>query len=213
MTTSFTPEAKQDRIEAKIDANIANFVATQTGSKTIIDYRLCDQINSIHATNIKGVAKTDNYPAVMNFHALDNNGIRLTYKGAICEFLNLEHLLAYCSQALNARLNSTDYSALLKQFEHITNGTEQGKTFISLTHGDTTMPADKFAKFKDLFESLSVTKVESNGKGSKLYKLFIEQPNNSHLSTLVDNGFTNITPLLEGLSVVGLKVELPKVGD
>jgi hypothetical protein len=75
------------------------------------------------------------------------------------------------------------------------------------------MPADKFAKFKDLFESLSVTKVESNGKGSKLYKLFIEQPNNSHLSTLVDNGFSNITPLLDGLSVVGLKVELPKLAD
>ena len=56
-----------------------------------------------------------------------------------------------------------------------------------------------------LLESIGVTKVERDSKGN--IKLFIHAPNNSHISSLRNAGFSDIQPLLDGLGVVGLKVK------
>lgn len=85
-----------------------------------------------------------------------------------------------------------------------------GLNFINLIQRPETGEIDKTLQYKPLFESLGVTKVERNGKGSKLYCLYMNNPTRDTIKTLTDNGFSNITPLLDVIDVVGLKVELPK---
>lgn len=83
---------------------------------------------------------------------------------------------------------------------------------LSLNHsleGSTKVSVDKYAQFKTLFDSLGVTEVRSNGKGSKLTQL-ICTPTPETVTILSVNGFSNITPLVEDFAIVGLKVELPK---
>jgi hypothetical protein len=99
---------------------------------------------------------------------------------------------------------SPDYIERL--FKHLGSG-----EFLSLNHtdGNGTVSVDKYAQFKTLFDSLGITEVKSNGKGSKLTQLICE-PTTETVTVLSVNGFNNITPLIDGFQVIGLKVELPK---
>jgi hypothetical protein len=75
--------------------------------------------------------------------------------------------------------------------------------------GNATVSVDKYAQFKTLFDNLGISEVKSNGKGSKLTQL-ICNPTPELVTILSVNGFENITPLIDGFAVIGLKVELPK---
>lgn len=160
----------------------------------------------IHLSNTVGGGRSDQL-ADLVFYDTDTNSFH--YYGTVIKFVSIAHWLTFAGLAIHKDLKSKNAQQLQDFKSHI----EQGE-LLTMTHKLAgAVEPDVIAPFKSLFEQLQVSKVERNAKGSKLYKLFIDQPNNSHLQTLTDNGFTNITPLLDGLSVVGLKVELPKLAD
>lgn len=130
-----------------------------------------------------------------------------TYK---LKFQSLEHLQAYFAMLFYKDIKDRSMENIDRLFSHINSG-----NYLSLNHTDgtnSTMPVDKYKEFKTLFESLGIEEVKSNGKGSKLTQLLCE-PTESTVTVLSVNGFTNITPLIDGFKVIGLKVELPKLAD
>jgi|688.fasta_scaffold237923_1 hypothetical protein len=127
-----------------------------------------------------------------------------TYK---LKFQSLEHLQAYFTMLFYRDIKDRSIENLDKLFNHINSG-----NYLSLNHTDNnsqTVSVDKYAQHKVLFDSLGITEVKSNGKGSKLTQLICE-PTTETVTTLSVNGFENITPLIDGFAVIGLKVELPK---
>lgn len=100
---------------------------------------------------------------------------------------------------------SEDYIERL--FNHLDSG-----EYLSLNHTEKNSKAsiDKYAQYKTLFDSIGVLEVRSNGKGSKLTQLLCE-PTAEIITVLTKEGFNNISPLLDGFTVIGLKCELPKV--
>lgn len=159
----------------------------------------------IHLSNCVGGGRSDGIADIVFY---DKGQRAFHYYGTVIRFTTEAHWLAFASLAVHKDLKSKNAQQLQDFKSHI-----EGGELLTMTHKLAgAVEPDVIAPFKDLFEQLQVSKVERNAKGSKLYKLFIEQPNNSHLNALAEAGFTNITPLLDGLQVVGLKVELPK-GD
>lgn len=130
-----------------------------------------------------------------------------TYK---LKFQSLEHLQAYFTMLFYKDIKDRSLENIDRLFSHINSG-----SYLSLNHTDgntSTIPTDKYKEFKTLFESLGIDEVKSNGKGSKLTQL-ICNPSEETVTVLSVNGFTNITPLIDGFKVIGLKVELPKSAD
>ena len=130
-----------------------------------------------------------------------------TYK---LKFQSLEHLQAYFVMLFYKDIKDRSIENIDKLFEHLNSG-----TYLSLNHTDgsnSTVSVDKYKEFKTLFESLGIDEVKSNGKGSKLTQLICE-PTESTVTILSVNGFSNISPLIDGFKVIGLKVELPKSAD
>lgn len=126
------------------------------------------------------------------------------------KFQSQEHLLAYFLMMFNRDIKDRSIENIDKLFEHLNSG-----AYLSLNHTDSngsTVSVDKYATFKPLFDSLGITEVKSNGKGSKLTQLICE-PTESTVTILSVNGFSNISPLIDGFKVIGLKVELPKTAD
>lgn len=140
---------------------------------------------------------------------LDIQGLKVDYLDGVLTF-------TFKSQAQKDVHHAMIFNALLKDkasdyierlFKHLGSG-----EFLSLNHTDgngSTVSVDKYANYKNLFDSLGVTEVKSNGKGSKLTQLICE-PTTETVTILSVNGFSNITPLIDGFAVIGLKVELPK---
>ena len=122
------------------------------------------------------------------------------------KFQSQEHLLAYFVMMFNRDIKDRSIENIDKLFEHLNSG-----AYLSLNHTDDNakVSVDKYKEYKTLFESLGIDEVKSNGKGSKLTQL-ICNPTESTVTVLSVNGFTNITPLIDGFKVIGLKVELPK---
>jgi hypothetical protein len=140
---------------------------------------------------------------------LDIQGLKVEYLDGVLSF-------NFKSQAQKDVHHAMLFNALLKDkagdyierlFKHLGSG-----EFLSLNHTDgngSAISVDKYAQFQTLFESLGISEVKSNGKGSKLTQL-ICNPTPELVTILSVNGFENITPLIDGFSVIGLKVELPK---
>jgi hypothetical protein len=127
-----------------------------------------------------------------------------TYK---LKFQSREHLQAYFTMLFYRDIKDRSMENIDKLFNHINNG-----KYLSLNHTDgsnSTVSVDKYAQFKVLFDSLGISEVKSNGKGSKLTQLLCE-PTPEIVTVLSVNGFENINPLVDGFKVIGLKVELPK---
>jgi hypothetical protein len=127
-----------------------------------------------------------------------------TYK---LKFQSREHLQAYFLMLFYRDIKDRSMENIDKLFNHINNG-----KYLSLNHtagNNSTVSVDKYAQFKVLFDSLGITEVKSNGKGSKLTQL-ICNPTPEIVTVLSVNGFENISPLVDGFAVIGLKVELPK---
>ena len=71
---------------------------------------------------------------------------------------------------------------------------------------------DKLAPVQHILDSIGVSKVERNGKGSKMYLLFMPEVNREYKTILETNGFASISPILnDDFEVIGLKCELPKI--
>lgn len=122
-------------------------------------------------------------------------------------FQSREHLQAYLVMLFYKDIKDRSMDNIDRLFEHLNSG-----AYLSLNHTDgsnSTMPVDKYKQFKTLFDSIGVTEVKSNGKGSKLTQLICD-PTESTVTILSVNGFSNISPLIDGFKVTGLKVELPK---
>jgi hypothetical protein len=132
------------------------------------------------------------------------NYLNGTYK---LKFQSREHLQAYFLMLFYRDIKDRSTENIDKLFNHINSG-----NYLSLNHSDgsnSTVSVDKYATYKVLFDSLGISEVKSNGKGSKLTQLICE-PTTETVTTLSVNGFENITPLIDGFQVIGLKVELPK---
>ena len=152
----------------------------------------------------KGQGNTIDLAQKYDFDGLTLDYLNGTYQ---LQFKSEEHLKAYFIMLFNKDIKDRSLENLDKLFKHLNSG-----TYLSLNHTDgnnSTVSVDKYAQFKVLFDSLGITEVKSNGKGSKLTQL-ICNPTTETVTTLSINGFENITPLIEGFAVIGLKVELPK---
>ena len=176
------------------------------------DNTLNDSTMSLAASDIKGqgnlVSLCLHQLSSVRKIAVDKYEVTLNTEssGKLIVIVSIEQLLLFFIKSLHTANKSRSFEAAARWCEHISKG------FLSMTHGDVSESTDATTPYKQLFDELGVTKVERNGKGSKLYQLFIAAPTNEHLTILATNGFTNISPLLDCLTVVGLKVELPKQG-
>lgn len=135
------------------------------------------------------------------------NYLNGTYK---LTFQSREHLQALFLAMFYKDIKDRSVENIERLFEHLNKG-----KYLSLNHVDgnnSAIPTDKYKEYKVLFESLGIEEVKSNGKGSKLTQL-ICNPSEETVTVLSVNGFTNISPLIDGFKVIGLKVELPKTAD
>lgn len=119
------------------------------------------------------------------------------------------HLQAMFLMLLNKELSNKPAESLEAWIKHISSG-----YWLSLNHKDANAPKaqvsvwQKLSKYHSLFSTLGITGAESNGKGSKMTRLLCT-PNNDTVKALIDNGFSNISPIVDGLTIIGLKCELP----
>jgi hypothetical protein len=152
----------------------------------------------------KGQGNTIDLANKYNFDGLTLDYLNGTYQ---LQFKSEEHLKAYFIMLFNKDIKDRSLENLDKLFKHLNSG-----TYLSLNHTDgsnSTVSVDKYANYKNLFDSLGISEVKSNGKGSKLTQLICD-PTPEMVTVLSVNGFENITPLVDGFAVIGLKVELPK---
>ena len=124
------------------------------------------------------------------------------------KFRDEAHKDAYLTMLMFKELKDKSADYIQRLFAHL--GDSEG-AYLSLNHTSDTqkVSVDKYAIHKHLFDSLGVTEVRSNGKGSKLTQLLCE-PTESTVTVLSVNGFSNISPIVENFKIIGLKCELPK---
>lgn len=137
------------------------------------------------------------------------NDLDVDYLEGVYYFSFKSHAHKDCHHTMlfNALLKDKGADYIERLFKHLGSG-----EFLSLNHTDSNGSAisvDKYAQYKELFESIGVTEVKSNGKGSKLTQL-ICNPSEETVTILSINGFSNISPLINNFKIIGLKVELPK---
>lgn len=73
-------------------------------------------------------------------------------------------------------------------------------------------PFKQLSPFKQLLESIGTQKIEENSERSNRYQLFIDNFNDSSIFEKLDAaGFSYVLPIIDGVKIIGLKVELPKV--
>lgn len=140
-------------------------------------------------------------------------GLTVSYLNGLYtfNFKSEAHKDAYLTMLAYKELKDKSPDYIERLFKHLGSG-----EYLSLNHTDgtgTVSQVDKYAAHKPLFVSLGITECRSNGKGSKLVQLLIDNPNEFTVTALVNEGFNNISPLLDGFKVIGLKCELPKVAD
>lgn len=142
---------------------------------------------------------------------LDIENLKVYYLGGTLTFNFTSQAQKDCHHAMlfHSLLKDKGSDYIQRLFEHLGSC-----EYLSLNHtGDNAkVSVDKYKEYKELFDSIGVTEVKSNGKGSKLTQLLCE-PNESTVTILSVNGFSNISPLIDGFKVIGLKVELPKTAD
>jgi hypothetical protein len=140
---------------------------------------------------------------------LDIEGLKVDYLNGVLSF-------NYCSQGQKDVHHAMLFNALLKDksidyierlFKHLESG-----EYLSLNHGIVTTQTsiDKYKQFSPLFTELGITRAESNGKGSKLHRLYCV-PSPYIVDSLAAVGIITHDVLTDNYMVVGLKVELPKI--
>lgn len=165
---------------------------------------LKDSIIQVLNSFVKGQGATFELDSKLLVAELDVNYLTGVYSFS---FSSEAHKDAYLTMLMYKELKDKSPDYIERLFKHLGSG-----EYLSLNHTDSngsTVSVDKYAQFKELFDSIGVTEVKSNGKGSKLTQLLCE-PTESTVTILSVNGFSNISPLIDGFKVIGLKVELPK---
>lgn len=163
------------------------------------------EVDRILSSFDKGQGNTAELAAKLYF--LDSLTISYLNSTHVVKFQSQEHLAAYFLMLFYKDIKDRSMDNMDRLFSHINSG-----NYLSLNHTDgsnSAIPTDKYKEYKVLFESLGIEEVKSNGKGSKLTQLICE-PTEETVTVLSVNGFTNISPLIDGFKVIGLKVELPK---
>ena len=136
----------------------------------------------------------------------DNLTISYLNSTHVLKFQSQEHLQAYLLMLFYKDIKDRSMENIDKLFKHISSG-----AYLSLNHGVVTTPtnADKYKQFESLFTELGITRAESNGKGSKLHRLYCV-PSPTIVDALALSGIVTHDVLTDNYAVVGLKVELPK---
>lgn len=122
------------------------------------------------------------------------------------KYQNESHKDAHMTTLLNLITKDKAPDYIERLFSHLNNG-----EFLNLNHGVVTSQStiDKYKQFSPLFEELGITRAESNGKGSKLHRLYCT-PSPVIVDALALVGIITHDVLTDNYAVVGLKVELPK---
>jgi hypothetical protein len=121
-------------------------------------------------------------------------------------YQNESHKDAHMTTLLNLITKDKSPDYIERLFQHLGNG-----EFLNLNHGIVTSQTsvDRYKQFATLFSELGITRAESNGKGSKLHRLYCT-PSPTIVDALLAVGIITHDVLTDNYAVVGLKVELPK---
>lgn len=121
-------------------------------------------------------------------------------------YQNESHKDAHMTTLLNLITKDKPADYIERLFSHLNNG-----EFLNLNHGVVTAQTsiDRYKQYAPLFEELGITRAESNGKGSKLHRLYCT-PSPTIVDALTAVGIVTHDILTDNYAIVGLKVELPK---
>lgn len=157
-----------------------------------------------------GQGNTVTLPEKFEISVTDDGRLKLTYLGSFSlTFQDNSHMLSFLVMLAAKEFSSKTADSLPKWCEHLSKG------YLSLNHNDgksvkTTVSLwYKLTPYHALFSTLGITGAESNGKGSKMTRLLCN-PTQDTVKALIDNGFSNISPIVDGLQIIGLKCELPE---
>lgn len=149
--------------------------------------------------------------AQLDYKIYFEDNLTISYLNAMykVKFQSQEHLQAYFLMLFYKDIKDRSTENIDKLFKHISSG-----AYLSLNHGVVTTPTnvDKYKQFESLFEELGITRAESNGKGSKLHRLYCT-PSPVIVDALALVGIVTHDVLTDNYAVVGLKVELPKIEE
>jgi hypothetical protein len=122
------------------------------------------------------------------------------------KYQNESHKDAHMTTLLNLITKDKAPDYIERLFNHLNNG-----EYLNLNHGVVTAQTsvDRYKQFSPLFEELGITRAESNGKGSKLHRLYCT-PSPVIVDALALVGIITHDILTDNYAIVGLKVELPK---
>jgi len=122
------------------------------------------------------------------------------------KFQTEAHKDAYLTMLMYKELKDKSPDYIERLFKHLNSG-----AYLSLNHGTVTSQTsvDRYKQFETLFSDLGIIRAESNGKGSKLHRLYCV-PSSTIVDTLALSDIVTHDVLTDNYVVVGLKVELPK---
>ncbi len=122
------------------------------------------------------------------------------------KFQTEAHKDAYLTMLMHKELKDKSPDYIERLFKHLNSG-----EYLSLNHGTVTAQTsvDRYKQFATLFSELGISRAESNGKGSKLHRLYCT-PSPTIVDALLAVGIITHDVLTDNYAVVGLKVELPK---
>lgn len=134
------------------------------------------------------------------------SNLSVEYLGGVYSFnfTTDAHKDAYITMLMYKELKNKSPEYIEKLFKHLGGG-----EFLSLNHGVSQSTIDRYEQFSNLFAELDITRAESNGKGSKLHRLYCT-PSPTLVDALALAGIITHDVLTDNYVVVGLKVELPK---
>ena len=146
--------------------------------------------------------------AELSYKLYFQDNLTISYLNAthVLKFQSQEHLQAYLLMLFYKDIKDRSMENIDKLFKHINSG-----AYLSLNHGIVTAQTsiDRYKQFSELFNELDITRAESNGKGSKLHRLYCT-PSPVIVDALAAVGIITHDVLTDNYMVVGLKVELPK---
>lgn len=134
--------------------------------------------------------------------------LTVTYLNGVYKFTyqNESHKDAHMTTLLNLITKDKPADYIERLFSHLNKG-----EYLNLNHGIVTAQTsvDRYKQYESLFEELGITRAESNGKGSKLHRLYCT-PSPTIVDALALVGIVTHDILTDNYAIVGLKVELPK---
>lgn len=163
----------------------------------------------LHLSNDKGQGNSHTLPQKLEMQITDSGNVIFIYCGTFKIILSPEQYTAISQALILKEFASKNTETLERWCNHLSSG-----NYLSLNHTDGKTVKTQLSVWQKLFDyhvlfsTLGITDAQSNGKGSKMTRL-ICKPTNATIEALTKEGFTNISPIVEGLEIIGLKCELP----